>query len=178
MASRSGPSTLIRADMLSPGSDTDYRLLQSRSRSIGLHAKQPLGRNLSATARLTLGEGRTAYSLPQGLGILRDPATIRFETSFATLETGLAWHHSLLPGLSGTVEMALGARQTHTRTHVSSALLDVRSKSRQVDPYIALRTGIELTPRQNSGVGVHLGAEARIFPDQGVTIGQTLAVSY
>lgn len=175
---RDGPAVVIRPDMLSPGSETAYRLVQSRSRSVGLQAEQPLGRTLSATARLTVGEGRTAYALPQGLGILRDPANIRFKTRFATVESGIAWRREVWPGVSGQVEMAFGMRHTRTGTHVSSALLDVRSKSRQRDSYIALRGGFDVRPVQDRGAEVHLGTEARFFPGKGVTLGQTLELSY
>lgn len=163
--------------MLSPDSDTAYRLVQSRSRSVGIRAEQPLRHNLSATARLTLGEGRTTFALPQGLGILRDPATIRFATRFSTIEAGIAWRRPVLPGASSTVEMALGLQHRQTKTHVSSALLDVRSTSYQRDAYIALRGGFDIQPGQGRGGG-HFGAEARLFPGKGVTIGQTLTLSY
>lgn len=173
----SRPSGLIGPDTLSPDSDTEYQLLRSRSRSVELRAEQTLRQNLSATARLTLGAGETVYTLPQGLGILRDPTTVRFMTRFATIETGLAWRRPWLPYTSTNVEMAAGLQHRQTKTHVSSALLDVRNKSRQRNAYIALRGGFDITRKAGRGGG-HIGAEARLFPGKGVTIGQTFALSY
>lgn len=176
-AASGGAPPLIRPDMLSPGSTTTYQRTQSQARALGIRAEHPLHANLSATARMTLGEGRSVYVLPQGLGVLRDPTTIRFDTRLATLESGLAWHQELLPGVAGTAEMALGLRYTQTRTHVLSALLDVRSQNGQRDGYIAFRGAVGLHPGPGRGA-LDIGAEARLFPGQGVTFGHTLTLRY
>lgn len=169
---------LIRPDMLSPGSDTPYRLRQSHAHAIAVRIARPLRPGLDLTGRLALGRGETLYDLPEGLGVLRDPTTIRFTTEFALLEAGLTWQRRWRGTVAAEAEVAAGLRETRTRTHVTSALLDVRSSSRHRDPYIALRGGIELSANAGRAPGVFLGAEVRLFPGKTATIGSRLALRF
>jgi hypothetical protein len=169
---------LIRPDMLSPGSDTPYRLRQSLANSVAIRVARPLRPGLDLTGRLALGRGSTVYDLPDGLGVLRDPTTIRFRTHFALLEAGLAWRRPLRGTMVAEVEVAAGLRETRIKTHVTSALLDVRSASRHRDPYIALRGGIELSANDGQAPKIFLGAELRLFPGETATIGSRLALRF
>lgn len=170
---------LIQPDALSPGSDTPYRLEHSRARSVGLRVDQPLRGNFSATARVMLGRGTTVYTLPEGLGVLDEPTTIRFDTDFVQAEAGLAWNRQISRRVATETEVALGLQETRTKTHVTSALLDVRNTSRHTFPYVALRGGFDLLQgSRDKRAKVHLGAEARLFPGKGLTLRQTLSLLY
>ena len=171
-------AVLIRPDMLAPGSDTPYRLDQSNARTVGLRVEQPLRGGVTATGRLSIGQGKTVYALPDGLGVLTDPTTIRFDTDFAQIEAGLAWHTPLTDRVSAEAEVALGVRETRTETHVTSALLDVQNTSSQTSPYFVLRNGFDLSLGTGNGSKAQLGAEARIFPGESVTLHQTLSFTF
>lgn len=172
-----GSRPLIRPDLLTPGSGTAYRLRQSRARALGLAAERPLRPGLALTGQAMIGAGRLDYRLPQGLGILRDPARITFDTRFAELEAGLAWRRDLTPEAALRLGLAAGLHHSRTRTHVSSALLEIRNKSRQTDPYLALRGDLELRPEVLPG-RLHLGGELRLVPGAGVSAGQRLSLEF
>lgn len=180
-----GSRPLIRPDLLTPGSGTAYRLRQNRARALGLTTERPLRPGLALTGQAVMGTGRLDYRLPQGLGILRDPARITFDSRFVELEAGLAWRRDLTPDAALRLGLAAGLHHSRTRTHVSSALLEIRNKSRQTDPYLALRGDLELRPGALTGAltgalpgPLRLGSELRLVPGAGVSAGHRLSLEF
>lgn len=142
------PRLRLDRETLSPGSGTDFRV--TRNRGIGLRAEltRPLEGDLRAYAALSLGAGQHDYLLPQGLGPLVDPMRISFRSLSLTPEAGLV-HDRALPGLPAArlrLSAGAGVALTRTRTHLTSALLDVSSRSDLAQPFLALGIGLMLDP--------------------------------
>lgn len=142
------PRLRLDRDTLSPGSGTAFRV--PRNRSLGLRAEisHPLGGSLRAYAALSAGVGQHDYLLPQGLGPLVDPMRIGFRTLSLTPEAGLVHIRPLpvLPGAHLRLKAGAGVALTRTRTHLTSALLDVSSRKDSAQPYLSLGAGLLLDP--------------------------------
>lgn len=154
-----GGFLLIDPDVLKPGSETPRRLVRDRSVALVHERAVPLGQDLAAYGSLTAGLGQTRHRLPEGMGVLTDPARIGLTSLTLQPEAGLQrrWQG---PGSDLTVAAGLGIQASLTETTVSSALLDVRHRSSHVMPYAALR--FEVQPRQ---APLSLALEARVARD-------------
>ncbi|MGB1027828.1 MAG: hypothetical protein ACPGYL_14815, partial [Rhodospirillaceae bacterium] len=116
----------IDEDTLSDESDAAYRRVQSYQLQARQRLRHPLGRGLALTGAAQLSQGHSRYELPRGAGVLVDPIAISFDTTALELSTGLAFAPRPRTRLGGEVELGVGGVLFHTRTRISSALLDVR----------------------------------------------------
>lgn len=142
------PRIRLDRDTLSPGKGTLYT--EPRNQSLGLRAEatRPLWHGLQGYGAMSLGAVRHDYRLPQGLGPLTDPITVAFRTVYATPEIGVRYDFAIggLPGVAGRLSAGTGIALGHTRTHLRSALLDVRSTTTTTQPFVSLGAGLVLDP--------------------------------
>lgn len=150
-ASPGNPPSLriqLDRDTLSPSSGTAYT--ETRNQSIGLRgeASQPLLGALDGYAAVSVAIGRHDYALPQGLGPLIDPIKVRFQTVSATPEIGLRYDQPLtfLNGISLRLSAGTGVVFSHTRTHLTSALLNVSSATNAAQPFVGVAAGVIIDP--------------------------------
>jgi hypothetical protein len=123
----------------------------TRNRSLGLRAEisRPLSPGLRAYAALSAGAGQHDYHLPRGLGPLTDPMRISFRTLSLTPEAGVVGDRALPDPFSGArlrLSAGAGVVLTQTRTHLTSALLDVSARNDMAQPYLHLGVGLVLDP--------------------------------
>jgi hypothetical protein len=174
----------ITAHTLTPKSGTAYIRNQSVRRFVALEMQQPLMdrqgkvRNWHLTGRVALGQGNSQYKLPDGIGILKDPISIDFDTHFISTEAELAWKKPLGTQAGAALGLALGQRTTHSQTKITSALLDVHNNSWQTKAYLALRAGLWLQPDPTSSAKIRVDLEALGYPGETGSIGAVLQMQY
>lgn len=155
----------IGRDTLTSGSGTPYARTMTRSLALGLAAERPLGRNLSLVGRVQAARGQSRYSLPQGAGVLVDPITVRFSGVALDAGGGLALHTARTRRWGAQAEVGAGVAAARVKTQISSALLDVRSRSTTRAGYVYVGFGARYTPER--GPAVHLGGRVKYYPTEG-----------
>lgn len=119
------PRFRIDPDVLGPDSTTPYRLARNRQIALRLGHETALGRGLALDGGIRVGLGHSAYDLPQGMGVLSDPARIGFASLSVMPEVSLV-RRIPLGRLEGRLRLGGGWQVARTRTTVRSALLDLR----------------------------------------------------
>jgi hypothetical protein len=119
----------------------------------------PLRPTLALVAGARLEYGRARYFVKDGVGPLLDDITARLD--HVGITASLALRHSLRPGRMGQLHIGagLGAEVLWSRTHVTSALLDVRRSDRFHDSLAF--ASLEWAPEQAPGSTVALQLEWR-----------------
>lgn len=155
------PRLRIDRDTLAPGSGTAFRV--PRNQSLGLRAEvsRPLAPGLRGYAALGGAVGRHDYLLPQGLGPLTDPMKFSFRTVSLTPEVGVV-HERALSDAQLRLSTGVGVSLTRTRTHLTSALLDVSSRYDAAMPYVSLGAGLVLAPQGPGLTAVEVATQARL----------------
>lgn len=154
------PLTGLGRDSLSPNSATPHQTLQDRRIGLRLQANQRIAGQtprLQTTvfAALEASHGHSLHSLPQGVGILADPARVSFDSIALTPELGVTQQIGLRDGLSLRLGASVGQRYAKVRTHFGSALLDVTNHSQQVTRFV----GLEAALRRQDPTHPHRGQE-------------------
>jgi hypothetical protein len=168
----------ISRDSLSPQSDTPFYRQPSQRYLMTLQYQTPISKTVSSQTRLSIGQGSSRYVLPQGSGILGDPITIVFNTQFATIETGLAWHAKLARNRSVDVSAGTGLHLVTADTRITSALLDVAHTSTSRHGFYAVRAGLSGPVLAASPARIAVEAEVLAYPGQSATIGWRLSAQY
>lgn len=146
------PLAGLGRDSLSPNSATPHQTLQDRRIGLRLQASQRIAGKSPALqtptlqttvfAALEASHGHSLHSLPQGVGILADPARISFDSLALTPELGVTQQIGLHNGLSLRLGASIGQRHAKVRTHFGSALLDVTNHSQQVTRFVRLEAAL------------------------------------
>jgi len=179
-----GPSTGngglvdIDKDTLSSSSSTPYRKTHTYQLRLTGQAELPLGTYLSLTGGLTLAKGRSRYLLPKGAGVLSDPITIRFDTTTAEVETGLAWQFNKIGRLATKLELGGGASFGRTRTAINSALLNVHNTSSSRAGFIYTGIGLRLGKLRAKHPSLNLNTRVKYYPSLGVSMQTGLSLKY
>ena len=117
-----------------------YEVRSAREVAAGLHLERPLGAGRALEGQLLAGRGSARYLLPEGAAAFKSPITMRAGTRFAEARGGVSQALPMGP-IPGRASLSGGAglRLTESRLHVTSDLLDVRSRSGQSSPFADLR---------------------------------------
>lgn len=168
------PRFRIDPDVLGPDSTTPYRLARNRQIALRLGHETALGRGLALDSGIRVGLGHSVYDLPQGMGVLSDPARIGFASLSVMPEVSLV-RRIPLGALEGRLRLGGGWQVARSRTTVRSALLDVRHTGTTRRGTVWLGAGLadpargmELTgeARVNQGGSPEFGAELRLRLDR------------
>lgn len=140
------PGLSLDRDMLKPGSDTPYRQRVDRNLGVRITHLVPVSAQSHLTAGLRLGVGQHGYRLPAGLGPLRDPIAIRFRRLVIGPELGLRHRRPVVlpPGAALELSVLAGHEVTLLDSHLTSALLDVRSRDSFGQSHLTLGAGVVL----------------------------------
>lgn len=133
-----GGFLLIDPDVLKPGGDTPHRLVRDRGLSLAHERTAPLAGQTRLYARATAAVGQSVHALPEGMGVLTDPARIGLTSLTLQPEIGLRRDWQLGRTRLGGA-LGLGVQTSLTETTITSALLDVRHRSVETMPYASLR---------------------------------------
>ena len=125
---------------------------------------------------ISLSRGASRYFLPEGAGVLKDPITIRFDTTGLEVDAGLA----VFTGrrIESRVDFGIGGSLTGTRTRINSALLDVTNNSTYLGGFIYTGIQLALRPTRPDQPELQLKARIKYYPDAGVSIRSGLAVAF
>lgn len=158
------------------GSDTPHSVQSSARVRLRAGLEQPLSDHVSLVGGASVSRGQSRYLLPEGIGILVDPMTIRFVTTGLELDAGVAVYAGnrietrLAAGVGGTL--------THTRTQITSALIDVRNASYDKAGFVYVSGQLGLLPANPGWPKLRLGSRARFFPGTGVSVQTELALDF
>ncbi len=130
----------------------------------------------NSSGSATISRGHSRYLLPQGAGVLVDPITVRFATTGAELEAGLAWQTGTR--IRSRIEIGLGSNLTRSRTQITSAVRDVTNRSTQRTDCVYTSVRLSLRPKQAGHPELRLESRAKYAPDAGVSIQTGLALAY
>lgn len=117
-------------------------------------------------ASVTAAVGRRRYRLPQGIGILTDPAVISFTAASLTGRVSASWMWQMPRDMQVKLSASLGAELAYIRTHIRSALIDRPAITRHLSPVTGLAA--ELRWRRPQGISpvvrasVDLGAGRQV----------------
>lgn len=173
-----GPLVNINEDTLSDDNDAAYRRVQSYQLRARQRFSQPLGRGLALGAAVQLSQGHSRYELPQGAGVLVDPIAISFDTTALELSTGLGFEPRSRGRLGAQVELGVGGVLFHTRTRISSALLDVRHNATGRLGFGYASFGVTLAPRQGNAPTIALNSRVAYYPQGGVSVRSGLGLDF
>lgn len=128
--------------------------------------QQPLTGNVTLVTRGDYRLAETLVRFPQGIDVFTDPADARLMGHEVAAEVGLS--ADLPIGGTRPVRAFAGAgfSAAWVRTHVSSALLNVHSQTRTVQPYLALGLSRDLNDRLSLHSDLRL--DGKSFPDLSV----------
>lgn len=117
-----------------------YRTRSSQEVAAGVRVERAVGATRTLQAQLLAGRGGARYLLPDGAAAFKSPIAIRARSRFAEARGGLSQALPMGP-IPGRASLSGGAglRLTDSRLHVTSDLLDVRSRNRQTSPFADLR---------------------------------------
>jgi hypothetical protein len=149
----------IDPDVLGPDSTTSHRLVADRSIGWRRSAAIDLGQGWQVRGAGTLALGQSRHDLPEGMGVLTDPARIAVTSLSVQPELGLARQFDLGPA-TVTAGASVGLQVSRNRVTVRSALLDVTSHSVTTAPYAL--ASVEVQPQDVPGT---LAVEARVHGD-------------
>src|SRR5690606_3913316 len=82
------------------------------------------------------------YSLPAGIGVFHDPATVDVASVGAVFQAGLRQQILNTDTLAATVTLGRGVDLARNRISVQSALLDVRAQSTDVTQFTTVEVNI------------------------------------
>lgn len=168
----------IDGDTLSHGSKTPYSQSHSLQTRLSGRAELPLGRHVSLDGGVTLAKGKSKYLLPVGAGVLIDPITIKFQTTSAELEAGFSWRFDATDRLSTRFELGGGGSVARTRTHITSALLDVENTSNSKAGFIYTGVGVRLGQGSPHNPALSLNSRVKYYPRMGVSFQTGVSLEY
>ncbi|MCP9481430.1 hypothetical protein NNA36_05600 [Shimia sp. CNT1-13L.2] len=177
----SGRVTEIPSNFLEeqPGSTLTYTLPRSQMLGVRMHAERAMSDRAAWVATASASLGRSDYRLPNGAGVLVEPINIKFRTGSVDLAAGA--RRRLVDGrrmdldLTGTA----GVLVTHTKTHITSPVLDVEHRNTQNLPYVS--AAMRLTPdlsRRNNTPRPFFTIGARAYPSVGARIVTELGLQF
>ena len=92
--------------------------------------------NVTLTSGLQAGVHNLRGTLPDGVGVLTDPARIDMRAASLAAQITAGRSMAIGPHLQLGYAAGVGVMQINAATHVQSALIDVRGRSRQTLPYL------------------------------------------
>ena len=165
--SQNGASPLIdiNEDTLSSAGGVEFSQTHSRKTEAAVGLKKHLSGKWHATTRARLFAGQSSYHLPQGAGVLTDPIDISFRTRGAGVEAGLLFETG--DRVISAFEIGAGQTYTRSRTHIRSALLDVRSDTSNTSGFVYSAIQVGLRPAKTQKPSLSLRTIAKFYPGEG-----------
>jgi len=158
----------INENTLSSSGGVKFSQTRSHKTEAAVGLKKKLTGKWSATARARLFAGQSSYHLPEGIAPFSDPIDISFRTRGAGVEAGLLFE----TGERVTSAFEIGAGQTYTRsrTHIRSALLDVRSDTSDTSGFVYSAIQVGLRPGKIKKPSLSLRTIAKYYPGEGGSV--------
>ena len=126
--------------------------------------QRPLSGGLQLVTRLDWRLARTVVRFPDGIDVFTDPTTAQLTGHEVSGEAGLA-----LPiGAGVQAFVGAGLATSSVKTHVTSALLDVRSETSTLQPYLAL--GLSRRVGRDFSMQSELRAAPGMYPDLSISL--------
>lgn len=162
------PSSAAGAGAASSGAAWTARRQVGPRLHLRAESRHGMGEGVALVARGNYRLAETRVRFPQGIDIFTDPADARILGHEISAEIGVSADLPIgdatpMEGFAGA-----GLSAAWTRTHVTSALLDVRSRERIVTPYLALGLSRALSGGLDLRGDLRLAREA--LPDLSVSL--------
>lgn len=133
---RAGPSIDISLR------DTDYTTDRNIAISLSKQHDWALRPRTSFSTSVSIGVEDGRYTLPDGIGVLADPATAQVQSIGATVQAGIRQQIFTSDTLAASVAVNRGIDLAHNRISIQSALLDVRAQSNDVTQFTAVELAV------------------------------------
>ena len=125
-------------DLLSGAAPVTLQGLPPGVIALTLQRRDDLG-GVTLTSSLQAGYHHLRGTLPQGIGVLTDPLQIQIWGQSLTAQVVATQSAALPYGMLVEYGAGVGLAQVNAATHLQSALLDLRGRSRQTLPYATLQ---------------------------------------
>lgn len=143
---------------------------------VGIEFKQELGKNVTFNLSLSHGRGSSKYGFPNGLSILSDPAIMysRFSENLLSLSLGKKIFFSEKTYIFCKAGSNFAA--VDIDTHITSALLDVRSRKRHYITYPEYTLGVRFV--DGFSVSPSISFDNLKDPRDSISISISLSISH
>lgn len=129
--------------------------------AISLTRKDAMGRGWHMRSALTLSHAEAQASLPEGLGVLTDPMQVDMWAGAVQVQVTLGRSQALAQDWTLDYSAGLGLQQIAARSHLQSALIDLRSRVDLTQPYMTA------SGRLANGHGTGLTGDVMVFQTGG-----------